>query len=73
MTTIFNFNVFPIIETPRLILREMVPEDAEAIYRIFSDVEVMQYYDIPAFTSIEDAQAMIARQQQRFGQKERFR
>ena len=73
MTTIFDFDVFPVIETPRLILREMVPQDAEAVHYIFSDAEVMQYYDMPAFTGIEEAEAMITRQRQRFEQKERFR
>ncbi len=73
MATIFDFDVFPVIETQRLTLREMVPEDAEAVFRIFSDVEVMRYYDIPAFTGIEEAQSLIVRQHQRFEQKERFR
>ncbi|GAC1394385.1 MAG: GNAT family protein [Ktedonobacteraceae bacterium] len=73
MTSIFDFDTVPTIETQRLILREMVQEDAEAVYHIFSDAEVMRYYDMPAFTSIGQAQAMIARQRQRFEQKERFR
>ena len=61
MTAIFDFDVFPVIETQRLILRKMVLEDAEAVSRIFSDVEVLQYYDMSAFTGIEEAQAMIVR------------
>ncbi len=73
MAAIFDFDVFPVIETQRLILREMVQKDAEAVYHIFSDAEVMRYYDMPAFTAIEEAQALIARQCQRFEQKERFR
>ncbi|GAC1401577.1 MAG: GNAT family N-acetyltransferase [Ktedonobacteraceae bacterium] len=73
MIPIFDFDAFPVLETHRLLLREMTREDAEAVYRIFSDAEVMRYYDTPAFTSLEEAQTMITRQRQRFEQKERFR
>jgi RimJ/RimL family protein N-acetyltransferase len=73
MGAIFNFEVFPRIETPRLILRELLEEDADAVFRIFSDPEVMKYYDIDVFASIEQAQALIERQKHRFEQKERFR
>ncbi len=41
MTSIFDFDVFPIMETLRLVLREMTQNDAEAVYSIFSDPEVM--------------------------------
>lgn len=73
MGTIFDFEVFPRIETPRLILRELRREDADAVFRIFSDQEVMKYMNMDMFTSIEDAQALIERQRHRFEQKERFR
>lgn len=73
MGTIFDFEVFPHIETPRLILRELQREDAGAVFRIFSDPEVMKYYDMDIFTSIEQAEALIERQRHRFEQKERFR
>jgi [ribosomal protein S5]-alanine N-acetyltransferase len=36
-----------ILETLRLILREMVPEDADAMERILSDPETMLYYPAP--------------------------
>jgi RimJ/RimL family protein N-acetyltransferase len=36
-----------ILETPRLILRELVPEDADAMERILSDPETMRYYPAP--------------------------
>ncbi len=73
MNILFHFEAFPRLETERLVLREMQPEDAFAIFQIFSDEEVMKYYDMEAFTSIEQAEAMIERQQTRFAQKERFR
>jgi len=36
-----------ILETPRLSLRELVPEDADALARILSDPETMRYYPAP--------------------------
>jgi len=37
----------PIIETQRLLLREFVPEDVDALARILSDAETMRYYPAP--------------------------
>lgn len=65
MDTLFDFERFPDIETPRLLLRELRREDAEAVFRLFSDPEVMRYYDMDVFTSMEQAQALIERQRQR--------
>jgi [ribosomal protein S5]-alanine N-acetyltransferase len=73
MDTLFDFERFPCIETPRLLLRELRREDAEAVFRIFSEAEVMKYLNMDVFTTIEQAQALIERQRQRFEQKERFR
>jgi RimJ/RimL family protein N-acetyltransferase len=73
MDALFDFERFPDIETPRLLLRELRREDAEAIFRLFSNPAVMRYYDMDVFTSREQAQALIERQRQRFEQKERFR
>ena len=36
-----------ILETDRLILREYVIEDFEALYEIVSDKETMQHYPVP--------------------------
>jgi ribosomal-protein-alanine N-acetyltransferase len=36
-----------ILETPRLLLREFAPEDADALSRILSDPETMRYYPAP--------------------------
>lgn len=50
MDTLFDFERFPRIETPRLVLRELRREDAEAVFRIFSDPEVVKYSDMDMFT-----------------------
>jgi ribosomal-protein-alanine N-acetyltransferase len=36
-----------ILETPRLLLREFIPEDADALAQILSDPETMRYYPAP--------------------------
>src|SRR5271157_4212938 len=36
-----------ILETARLLLREFIPEDAEAMVRVLSDPETMRYYPAP--------------------------
>ncbi|MBR5560651.1 MAG: GNAT family N-acetyltransferase [Clostridia bacterium] len=54
------------IETRRLILREMVAEDFDALYEIFSDAETMQYY--PAPFDKEKTRSWIARNQRRYAE-----
>ena len=53
------FSAFPEIETERLILREIMPDDAAAVARIFGDAEVMRFYDLETCDSIEQARALI--------------
>lgn len=51
----------PIIVTPRLLLREFVPEDAPALYELNSEVEAMKYTGDSAFASIEEAEDFVRR------------
>jgi ribosomal-protein-alanine N-acetyltransferase len=53
-------NYFPIIKTKRLILREIVAEDAGNILKYLSDKEVMKHYGLEPFTTVEDALNEIA-------------
>ncbi|KAA0549860.1 GNAT family N-acetyltransferase [Bacillus sp. BGMRC 2118] len=48
-------NTFPRIETERLILRQITNYDAEDILSYLSDYNVMKYYGMEPFSSIEDA------------------
>ena len=57
---------FPRLETPHLLLRDLQPQDAPAIFRIFSDPQVTRYYDLDTFTSLEQARELIDRFRQRF-------
>ena len=44
-----------VIETPRLILREFLPSDADALARVISDPETMRFYPAPFNrTGVED-------------------
>jgi [ribosomal protein S5]-alanine N-acetyltransferase len=64
-----NLKKFPQLETRNLILREMRPADAAAVFQIFADDEVTRYYDLATLTSIEQASQLIARQAERFTQQ----
>lgn len=54
------------METKRLILREMVSEDFDELYEIFSDAETMQYY--PAPFDKEKTRSWILRNQARYAE-----
>ena len=67
-----HFETFPLLETERLILRELRPEDAETVFRLLSDAEVVRYYD-PLMTHLEQAQRSIERHRARFENNEGIR
>ncbi|HWO74634.1 MAG TPA: GNAT family protein [Bacillus sp. (in: firmicutes)] len=46
---------FPILETDRLILRQVTKDDASSLLKYLSDQEVMKYVGLEPFKSIEDA------------------
>jgi [ribosomal protein S5]-alanine N-acetyltransferase len=48
-----------ILETPRLYLREMTPEDAEVAYLLNLDSEVLRYTGDDPFESIEEAKTFL--------------
>jgi [ribosomal protein S5]-alanine N-acetyltransferase len=47
--------MFPILETERLLLREIVKEDVQGIFDCFSKSDVTRYYGLDTFTNIEQA------------------
>ena len=51
--------MFPTLETERLILREVVLEDAENIYAYFSNEDVTKHYGMNAFTELSEAEALV--------------
>ncbi|WP_168124032.1 GNAT family protein [Paenibacillus sp. HB172176] len=64
---------FPILETERLILRQIKQEDSREIYNYFSLEEVTKYYDLVSFTNINQAEELINRWNQRFERNQGIR
>ena len=54
-----NFAPFPVLDTPRLILRQITLTDAPAVQRLRSDKEVMKYIHRPLTLTLEDAENWI--------------
>lgn len=50
-----NFDPFPVIETERLLLREVTEEDARDIFILRSDPEVIKYVDRAPAVSLDEA------------------
>jgi ribosomal-protein-alanine N-acetyltransferase len=49
------FNNFPVLESGRLVLRELQTDDGNSIFNIFSDYDTMKYYGLDLFKSINDS------------------
>ncbi|ATP42269.1 N-acetyltransferase [Solibacillus sp. R5-41] len=60
---------FPLLETERLVLREITIEDASSILNYLSDKEVMKYYGLEPFQSVNDALDEISWYQSIFSNK----
>ncbi len=60
------FAKFPIIETERLILREIIPADTDSIFTIRGDYEVTKYNSGAAYTEREQAENLIAGMQEEY-------
>lgn len=57
---------FPKLSTNRLILNSLESDDAESLYQHFSNHDVVEYYDLEAFTSIDQASNIIKLFKNRF-------
>lgn len=51
----FDFSHFPILETKRLILREMQPEDVNALLKLFGNSAVVQFINMQPIKTIAQA------------------
>lgn len=58
--------LFPVLETERLLLREIQIRDAASIYQIFSNEEMMKYYGQFSMETIEEASLLIAKFNENF-------
>ncbi|ETK22418.1 MULTISPECIES: GNAT family N-acetyltransferase [Pseudomonas] len=50
---------FPTLRTPRLQLRELVAQDAQALFAIYRDTDSMRWFGADPMTEISQAQALI--------------
>lgn len=50
---------FPVIKTSRLVLNEAVADDATAIFNMFSDPDVVEFYDFEVFKDQQQALKLI--------------
>jgi ribosomal-protein-alanine N-acetyltransferase len=57
---------FPRLESKNLVLRDLVPKDAGALFHIFSDPEVTRYYDLETFQTMAEARELIEHFNNRF-------
>lgn len=55
-----DIDVFPLIETNRLVLRKIDKSDANSMLEYLSDKEVVKYYGLAPFKTIEDALSEIS-------------
>lgn len=60
-----NFDPFPILETERLVLRRLTPDDVDDMFALRSDPEVMQYVPRPIAKTPQDAMDHISMIDQR--------
>ncbi len=65
-----SFTHFPTLQTPRLLLREIIPDDAPAIFKMRSDERVMRYIGRPPQTVISEAEQLIETYRQNYEQNE---
>ena len=54
-----NFNPFPVLETERLVLRNLDEGDKECLFEIRSNATTMQYIPRPLAKTVSDAAAVI--------------
>jgi [ribosomal protein S5]-alanine N-acetyltransferase len=59
MSSIQTWQLFPKLETERLVLREITPADADDLFSIFSDEETMRYWSCRPYTCIAQAQSLV--------------
>ena len=67
------FNQFPSLTTNRLLLRQIQPYDAEALFAILSDQESMEYYGHDPHQTLDETKDVIRQIEERYARKEALR
>lgn len=73
MTDLFDFSTFPRLYTDRLVLREIVMDDALAVFRIRGDFQVTRYNTGPAYATIDQARKLITGMQKSYNDHDELR
>ena len=60
------FEVFPVIVTERLRLRELLDDDSPNVFELFRHDEVTRYYDVETMTDVAAAQSLVTFFRQRY-------
>ena len=55
-----NFMDFPELATTRLLLTKITSSDCESLYNLFSNPDVVKFYDLDPFTDTSQAEKLIA-------------
>jgi [ribosomal protein S5]-alanine N-acetyltransferase len=55
------FDPFPVLETPRLVLRRLRPDDTAGLHACFSDEETMRYWSSVPHTRLEETEDVVAK------------
>jgi len=66
-------DVFPALETDRLLLRAPASADAPALFRLYSDARIMRYRGEPLFSGVQEAEALIEKWTALFAEKKGLR
>ncbi len=69
MFDLFDFKLMPVLTSERLELSEITRDDAEAILRLFGNVEVTRYNDVDTLTELREAGELIEFVQDRFNNR----
>lgn len=73
MCEMFDFQFFPLLETERLILRQLTGTDAPALFEFFRDPDYTRFLSFDSHTSIEQTKNFIAWTAEIFRQKDSIR
>jgi ribosomal-protein-alanine N-acetyltransferase len=66
----FDFSTFPVLTTPRLVLREWAAADAADLFQMNSDPEVLKYDVDPPLRDVAEAAALIEKIGRHFAARE---
>jgi ribosomal-protein-alanine N-acetyltransferase len=65
--------MFPILDTERLILREITKEDSKDVFSCFSNDDVTRYYGQESFRNIEQAENLVEMFSKNYNEKRGIR